>query len=116
MDSSSKMYCSTLLQPGPPKVFGQPGPPQPRVQRALQHVLVAHQWRPFHLVADGGRQLLAHEGAHLCAEGVFGIGEVEVHGPTEEKACIAELEFAKPARWASFDHAVISCQGQNSDK
>jgi hypothetical protein len=36
--SSSKMYCSTGLQPGPPNCFGQPGPLQPRLGQAAEAV------------------------------------------------------------------------------
>ena len=36
-DSSSKMYCCTEFQPGPPNSLGQPMPPQPRSCRRRCH-------------------------------------------------------------------------------
>ena len=67
--SSSKIYCCTEFQPGPPNCLGQPTPPPaPLVQGALpQHMVLAAQFVAVQdLVADLRGELLTETGKSIA--------------------------------------------------
>ena len=77
-DSSSKIYCCTEFQPGPPNSMGQLMPPQPRScsRRCHMHVVRPAQLPAVQdLFAYLRRQLFLEEGAHFLAEGLLFLGK-----------------------------------------